>query len=552
MTIASTTSKVRYTADGSTKVFAVKFRFCESSDLDVYVTPSGGALTELTEETDYTIADADGGTDFANGGNVTLSAAPASGSIVTIARSLPLTQEMDLTTNGSIPAETVEAQHDREIMIAQQHQEELDRCFKLSEDTAGTATPDAYLAELHAAVNAALASKTSAATSETNAATSATSAAESAALAGTPIGGLALYVSASGSDSTGDGSSTKPFASINAAVAKARLYRYLKGAAVTINILAGTYTYTEQQIVTLSQSDVVVSVIGAGADKTILSFPSSSGIKLSGIVDGTFSGLTLIHGTTANPTDDSRGLYITDCASYVVSNVSLSYWHYGIIGEKTFYTASGTITLIDCTVGCYAGWKGQIASSAAWVISGTSVSGTGIKVVQDASYTGNSGSVTITNRNEGFRAAERGRIRFAYAASNDTLTNVTTSYTPALNTVGNNMAIISDSTATLGFDCSKSANGYTKLPNGMILQWGTIAAASHDQEYDFGTITFPITFPTAVLNVSATMITSASAASGFDTIPGVKAVTTASAQFYSGCTSSGTETYGLYWFAIGY
>jgi hypothetical protein len=46
---------------------------------------------------------------------------------------------------------------------------------------------------------------------------------------------------------------------------------------------------------------------------------------------------------------------------------------------------------------------------------------------------------------------------------------------------------------------SKTSNGYTKLPNGMILQWGTSSTTTAN--YAVGTITFPIAFPTACLNV---------------------------------------------------
>lgn len=46
---------------------------------------------------------------------------------------------------------------------------------------------------------------------------------------------------------------------------------------------------------------------------------------------------------------------------------------------------------------------------------------------------------------------------------------------------------------------SKTSNGYTKLPNGMILQWGTSSVPTAN--YAVQTITFPIAFPTACLNV---------------------------------------------------
>jgi len=180
MTISSTTTKARFTANGSNAVFPVAFRFTAATDLTVYLTPTGGALTQQTLNTDYTVADATGGTDFDAGGNVTFKTAPASGALVTILRVLPLTQNLDLTTNGRLPAESLESELDRLTMIAQQQQEELDRAVKLGEDTASTATPDALAAELNTAVNNASASATNAANSATQSANSATQAANSA------------------------------------------------------------------------------------------------------------------------------------------------------------------------------------------------------------------------------------------------------------------------------------------------------------------------------------------------------------------------------------
>lgn len=47
---------------------------------------------------------------------------------------------------------------------------------------------------------------------------------------------------------------------------------------------------------------------------------------------------------------------------------------------------------------------------------------------------------------------------------------------------------------------SKRANGYTKLPNGMLLQWGRVTCSATS----YTTVTFPISFNTECLNVSLT------------------------------------------------
>jgi len=45
---------------------------------------------------------------------------------------------------------------------------------------------------------------------------------------------------------------------------------------------------------------------------------------------------------------------------------------------------------------------------------------------------------------------------------------------------------------------SKTANGYTYLPNGLIIQWGRVVANSTSS------VTFPTSFPTACLSVTLT------------------------------------------------
>lgn len=52
----------------------------------------------------------------------------------------------------------------------------------------------------------------------------------------------------------------------------------------------------------------------------------------------------------------------------------------------------------------------------------------------------------------------------------------------------------------VGGNVSIAANGYTSLPNGLIMQWG-----KHEDNSAVNThVTFPIAFPTACLNISAT------------------------------------------------
>ncbi len=89
---------------------------------------------------------------------------------------------------------------------------------------------------------------------------------------------------------------------------------------------------------------------------------------------------------------------------------------------------------------------------------------------------------------------------------------------------------------------SKRANGYTKLPNGMLLQWGRVTCSATS----YTTVTFPVRFNTECLNVS---LTKANTGASYDPsrsslgqkMPGYMTINH---------PSSGQET--IEWIAIGY
>lgn len=101
-----------------------------------------------------------------------------------------------------------------------------------------------------------------------------------------------------------------------------------------------------------------------------------------------------------------------------------------------------------------------------------------------------------------------------------------------------------------GFTSSKTTNGYTYLPNGLILQWGW-AAAVEDVVY---TVTLPITFPTAILNVSATARSPNTGATGATDLAAHADINNTSSILITITSSSGSYpgTNGAFWFAVGY
>jgi len=114
--------------------------------------------------------------------------------------------------------------------------------------------------------------------------------------------------------------------------------------------------------------------------------------------------------------------------------------------------------------------------------------------------------------------------------------NTTGIYTTGV--VNSTTAFVQSNTGlTLGTS-SKAANGYSYLPNGLLMQWGTVLANN-----SVGNATFPLAFPTACQSVQLSVIGSANiayqAASPNTTVAQVR-------------TSSTTTALSVEYIAIGY
>lgn len=127
MTVSSGTSRVSYSGNGSTTVFAYTFKIFANSDLEVYLKDdTTGVATLQTLTTDYTVSNA--GND--SGGNVTFVVAPASGKTVIIRREIPYTQETNYVENDPFPAQAHEDALDKLTMLTQQNDRGVDRSIR--------------------------------------------------------------------------------------------------------------------------------------------------------------------------------------------------------------------------------------------------------------------------------------------------------------------------------------------------------------------------------------------------------------------------------------
>jgi len=127
VTIANNQRKKIYVGNGAATAWPFSFKAFVESDVEVYITDANGVDTKLT--TGYRVSLNTGA-----GGEVTYPY-PTTGAKLTasekisIARDVPLSQEVDLVDQGPLFAEVLEEALDRVTVINQQQQEKLDRAL---------------------------------------------------------------------------------------------------------------------------------------------------------------------------------------------------------------------------------------------------------------------------------------------------------------------------------------------------------------------------------------------------------------------------------------
>lgn len=128
MTIATQSSKVNYQGNGVTTEFQIPFPFLEEEDIYIQKQLDDTNIVNLTYGTDYSVT----GAGNASGGTVVLTTAPSASEVISVYRSVPLTQEVDYRENEIFPAETHEEALDKLTMEVQQLQEQADRAIRIS------------------------------------------------------------------------------------------------------------------------------------------------------------------------------------------------------------------------------------------------------------------------------------------------------------------------------------------------------------------------------------------------------------------------------------
>lgn len=99
------------------------------------------------------------------------------------------------------------------------------------------------------------------------------------------------------------------------------------------------------------------------------------------------------------------------------------------------------------------------------------------------------------------------------------------------------------------FDKSLDANGYQKLPGGLILQWGFVGNGTAGNAGSSATVTFPIAFPSAVVNVQLAVVENDNSGA---TCARSNAISTTGFTWRTFAGASASSADRVYWLAIGY
>ncbi|WLH55580.1 hypothetical protein [Pseudomonas sp. FP2294] len=143
MTVQTSNNVATFDGNGITTVHPFNFKFFDGRDLVVLLIDRATRETEtLVLNSDFTVQGAGG----ESGGSVTTSIAPPTGKVLRVSRELKITQDTSLRNQGKFLAEVHEDVFDKQVMISQQIQEQVDRSVKVPVD--GTGTGDELVEQL--------------------------------------------------------------------------------------------------------------------------------------------------------------------------------------------------------------------------------------------------------------------------------------------------------------------------------------------------------------------------------------------------------------------
>lgn len=118
--------RVQYVADGTINTFEFPFAIFEADNLKVYI-------GEVLQENNYTVS----GIRNSDGGSITFASTPVAGDIITITRNMAIERTTDFQEGGTLRADVLNDELDKQTAFIQQIAENLNRSMVLPPYAAG-------------------------------------------------------------------------------------------------------------------------------------------------------------------------------------------------------------------------------------------------------------------------------------------------------------------------------------------------------------------------------------------------------------------------------
>jgi len=355
MTVDTTTRKVTFTMDGATVDFDFTFRTVTSTPTDIKCKTrviATGVETDLTYTTDYTVSvDSDG-----VGGTVTVVDDKSSAYELIIYRELTRKQESNYDDYNQFPADTLETDLDRAVMIIQDIGEDVDRSLKLpiSSTISTIEIPDGEANKVLGwdSTGAAIENKSSHTTSIALAKSYATTAAAEAADSATSATESSSHATTSATEATdaANSATTSSTQAIAAATSATTASSHATTAATSATTAAShattaaTYATTSTSSATVATSEATTAAAQAVSAATYATTATSSATVATS--ESTAAAVSAISALTYSTTASSHATTAATSATTATSSATVATSEATTATARVNAITSGSITFV--------------------------------------------------------------------------------------------------------------------------------------------------------------------------------------------------------------
>jgi hypothetical protein len=281
------------------------------------------------------------------------------------------------------------------------------------------------------------------------------------------------------------------------------------------------------------------TTVNASVNSTVYSGTANNATNLGGTAAASYQLNSTLAANVATMTANNTSFVGTVSAANVVSNAQL------VANLANYYPASNPSGYVSSIGGSFVQNTDSRTLSGNLVFTGTNTVFSSNITSTGALITAPTANLFVNNFSVGNATVNATINSTVFTGTANNATNLggraATGYANVTNPSFANITITTN-TLNLGVS-SLTANGYSYLPNGLLMQWGNITLTMNVTTSN--TLSFPVAFPHSCFNVSLT----ANVASGETLALIAVSTTTATVIGYIG---SAAAAHNFYWSAIGY